>query len=180
MVLGRGKEREGRDIFWKLLTCTLDSTRHFQTHVVLTNGSVDHIGDGIWSPRTQNPHKVLTLENIRFGERMWWIFEIYVYGFEWSNYLPTAGDDIFECCSLMCRHIIFIATAIVIVSFTLPNRFWSFNVRGNGVVWWILDLPLWLSLGKLFFFVVEQETGYLERDRLSILVERICFEGTYI
>ena len=152
MVLGRGKEREGRDIFWKLLTCTLDSTRHFQTHVGSTNGSIDHIGDGIRSPCTQNP------QNMRFGERMWWIFEIYVYGFEWSNYLPTAGD-IFEYCSLMCKHIVFIATAIVIVSFTLPNRFWSFNVRGNGVVWWILDLPLWLSLGILVFYVVEQETG---------------------
>ena len=49
-----------------------------------------------------------------------------------SNYLPTTGDDIFECCSLMCKHIVFIATAVVIVSFTLPNRFWGFNVRGNG------------------------------------------------
>ena len=58
----REREREGRDEFWKLLTCTLDSTRHFQKHVVTINGSIDHIGDGIRSPRTQNPRKVLTLE----------------------------------------------------------------------------------------------------------------------
>ena len=67
----REREREGRDVFWKLLTCTLDSSRHFQTHVGLTNGSIDHIGDGIRSPRIQNPHKVFKLENMKFGERMW-------------------------------------------------------------------------------------------------------------
>ena len=27
--------------------------------------------------------------------------------FEWSNYLPTAGDDISECFSLMCKHVVF-------------------------------------------------------------------------
>ena len=44
---------------------------YFQRQVGLRDGSIDHIGVGIRFPRTQNPHKVLTLENMRHEERMY-------------------------------------------------------------------------------------------------------------
>ena len=102
---------------------------------------------------------------MRFGERMWWIFEIYVYGFEWSNYLPTAGDDIFECCSLMCKHIVFIATAIVIVSFTLPNRFWRFNVRRRRSCLVNTWFTIVIVFGNIGFFMLwnKKPDSYRER-----------------
>ena len=64
--------------------------------------------------------------------------------FEWSNYLPTAGDDIFECFSLMCKHVVFIATCVVIVLYSFHGVWRVFFLVGNMFCVWLWNIGLFV------------------------------------